>query len=158
MISWLASRPTYVSMGTQGRSYIKFADGKSEWVGPEEMSGSLHESSSSSVVSVAFGGEVEDYAIVWDCGDCTYSGVPKDVHSFIRSNGHERVQSLSLGPNGSYWLEMSHHTWWSGSAQFIKDMKKIERRGGTAKFVDFGANNTHIIRYSYDHNEGSWDN
>merc|ERR1712112_431231 len=28
------SKPTYVALGSQDRYYVKFANGKSEWVGP----------------------------------------------------------------------------------------------------------------------------
>ena len=36
-------RPTYIAMGSQNRYYIRLSNGKSEWVGPENMTKALND-------------------------------------------------------------------------------------------------------------------
>ena len=50
------SSPAYVSIGTSHRYYIKFADGTSEWSGPDEIRNTiLKYKESARVKTVAFG-------------------------------------------------------------------------------------------------------
>ena len=53
--------PTYVALSGDNRYYIKFADGKSEWVAPDSFSDKIH-AQSRGVRTVAFG---EDWDVVY---------------------------------------------------------------------------------------------
>ena len=137
--------PTYVAMGSEGRYYVEFEDGQSEWIGPESMSKALKQNNYS-VVNVSFGSSFDDYAIVWEDGAYSYRGVPTKANNVLNSNQNETLLNLSLGPNGEYWIKMSHSSWWSGGTAFMKSMKN--KKGSDVQFVDFGSDSAYILRYS----------
>ena len=35
---------------------------------------------------------------------------------------------MAWGPNGEYWICMSHHSWWCGGKEFIKSMDKLKAK------------------------------
>jgi hypothetical protein len=131
-------------MGSEGRYYIEFEDGQYEWVGPERLSKDLKKNDSF-VVSVAFGENFDDYAIVWEDGSYSYSGIPTKAANVLVSNKNKTLLNIALGPNGEYWINMSHMSWFQGSTEFLTSMK---RKGRDVKFVDFGSDDTYILRYS----------
>ena len=135
-------RPTLVALGSEGRYFIQFADGKFEWVGSDEM-GEKVKSNSSRVVSVSFGQHFNDYVIVFEHGGFSYSGVLA-VDNIIRSNGKKKLLGMALGPNGEYWLKMEHMFWYQGSTEFQNAMKKDR----AVKHVSFGIDDNFLIRYS----------
>ena len=53
---------------------------------------------------------------------------------------------MSWGPNGEYWICVSHHSWWCGGTEFLKSMDKL--KGRDVEFVDFGSDNGYVLRYS----------
>ncbi|GFH52418.1 hypothetical protein CTEN210_08894 [Chaetoceros tenuissimus] len=59
--------PDYIAMGSLDRYYIRFANGKSEWVGPKDMT-ELLQNTNRKVKSVAFGEDFETYFIVFEDG------------------------------------------------------------------------------------------
>jgi len=77
-------RPTYVSLGSEGRYFIKFAQGASEWVGPEAMTGVLEDRALTTkhggVRSVAFGEGVDSYFLVFNDGWWDYAGGLYTLH------------------------------------------------------------------------------
>ena len=137
--------PTYVAMGSEGRYYIEFEDGQYEWVGPERLSKDLKKNDSF-VVSVAFGENLEDYAIVWEDGSYSYSGIPTKAANVLVSNKNKTLLNIALGPNGEYWIKMSHMSWFNGGTEFLTSME--QNKGRDVKFVDFGSDDTYILRYS----------
>ena len=136
-------RPTLVALGSEGRYFIQFADGKFEWVGSDKMGEKLK--SNSSVISVSFGQHFNDYVIVFEHGGFSYSGVPVAVDNILRSNGNKKLLGMALGPNGEYWLNMEHRFWYQGSTVFQNAMKKEDR---AVKYVSFGIDDNFLIRYS----------
>ena len=99
----------------------------------------------SSVRSVAFGRDFEDYAIVYEGGDSSYSGVPTKVANILRSHKKATLLSIALGSDGEFWIQMSHRDWWNGGQEFLGVIKKL---GSRVKFVDFGTDNAYFIRYT----------
>jgi len=139
--------PEYVALGTHGRYYISFADGKSEWSGPDEMTKAINNSGCNSVIkSISFGGNYGDYFIVFKCGRYCYSGVPIKFHNILNSNHDKQIETAAIGPNGSYYLKLNNGiSWWSGIPTGVTNA--IDKQHGTITFVDFGADGNFFVRY-----------
>ena len=75
--------PIYVSLGSEDRYYIEFADGKSQWIGPDDLSDALNEEATRSVASVAFGEDMNSYFIVFKDGGWSYYNVPSDLDDLV---------------------------------------------------------------------------
>ena len=89
--------PTYVALGTMDRYYIKFANGKSEWVGCEDMSKTLQESTRA-VRTVAFGEDWDSYFVVFDDGYWAYKNVPTGLCDQVKKrNSRADLAAVSLG-------------------------------------------------------------
>ena len=85
-----ASAPKYVALGSQGRYYVKFASGKSQWVGPEEMGETLQESNRK-VRIVTFGEDWGTYFIVFEDGGWHYDGnIPDGLSNLLKQRDHSR--------------------------------------------------------------------
>ena len=83
---------------------------------------------------------------VWEDGAYSYRGVPAKAGNVLNSNKNETLLNLSLGPNGEYWIKMSHYSWWWGGTAFMKSMEN--KKGSDVQFVDFGSDSAYILRYS----------
>jgi len=147
--------PTYVAMGTEGRYYIEFADGKTEWVGPKAISKYLQNPeafgahSRDGVRSVAFGEDSDTYFIVYEGGHWKHDGsIPAGLVDLLKRREHVGdLDHVSLGPGGEWYVAATNgRAWWGGVpddfGEFIKDMKN------SIEFVDFGERGSYIIRYN----------
>ena len=138
--------PTYVSIGTKGRYYIKFANGKSEWVGSDAMGETLH-AESRSVQSVAFGSDFESHFIVFSDGWWSYNNVPLALVAKIGARDRRSdLACVSLGPDGEWYMKANNgKSWWGGvSDRCSNEIKSIKDR---IKFMDFGDDDSYLIRY-----------
>jgi len=139
--------PEYVAMGNMDRYYIRFADGKSEWVGCEGMSDEL-KTTTRRVKSVAFGERWDSYFIVYTDGWWSYSGIPDELSQLMKTrNKRSDLECVSLGPDGEYFVSAKNgRAWWGGtSCDNIDAIAKIRDR---VKFIDFGDDNTFLCRYT----------
>jgi hypothetical protein len=147
--------PTYVAMGSGGRYYIEFADGKSEWVGPKAICKYLQNPeafgvhSRDGVRSVAFGADFDTYFIVYNGGYWNHGGgIPTGLVDLLeRRECAADLDHVSLGPGGEWYLAATNgRAWWGGVpddfGEFIKDVKN------SIEFVDFGEGGSYIIRYN----------
>ena len=141
--------PTVVSLGSQGRYYIRFENGKSEWAGPESLSETIKEDLSRTPVSVAFGESWGAYFVVFQDGGWAYRGeIPTGLRNALTSNKDKSIEFGSLGPNGEYFLRAKSGRIWLGGCS-----TEFNRRitGGTRKKlcrVHFGDNEAYICRYN----------
>eukprot|EP00949_MAST-11_sp_MAST-11-sp1_P003661 g3661.t1 len=136
--------PIYVSMGSFNRFYVRFADGRAKFSGPKEMNIRLKKATSSPS-SVTFGRDMKSFAILYENGTYTCENVPLKVSNILRSNRNKTLLAIALGPDGEFFIRMSHRSWHSGSSKFLDAMVPSSRH---VKFVDFGENGSFIIRYS----------
>ncbi|KAL7470846.1 hypothetical protein ACHAXS_011127 [Conticribra weissflogii] len=139
--------PVYVAMGSQDRYYIKFADGKSEWVGCDEMGTEL-KSNSRTVKTVAFGEYWDSFFIVYTdgCGVCKH--IPTALLELLRTRqSRADLECVSLGPDGEYFLSAKNgRAWWGGLTHSnIDSIKEVRDR---IKFMDFGDGDSYFVRYS----------
>lgn len=140
-------KPTYVALGSQNRYYIKFADGKSEWVGCNAMTELLN-TSKRSVATVAFGGSYDSYFVVFDDGFWQCSTIPSGLTDLLgRRNNRGDLKCVSLGPRGEYFLAAKNgRAWWNGLTS--EGMKRVASIKDRVQFMDFGDNGTYLVRYT----------
>eukprot|EP00944_MAST-04C_sp_MAST-4C-sp1_P011908 g11908.t1 len=133
--------PEYVSLGTDNRYYIRFADGKSEFVAPDKMNKAI-DNNTSGVKIVSFGADWDDFIVIFNDGAYNSHGVPSKVLNCINSNRNNTVEHVAIGPNGSYYLELSNgRVWWCGIPDDVTN-------GINMKFVDFGREDyQYFVRY-----------
>jgi hypothetical protein len=144
-------KPVYVALGTQNRYYIKFDNGKSEWVGCEHM-GEYLQKDATQVATVAFGDEWDSYFVVTKGGGYGYQSVPTGLtdkiaareQSMSKSGGD--LRSVSLGPGGEWCLEaLNNRMWWGGlSSEAYDELRSIKDR---VTFMDFGDDDSYFLRY-----------
>ena len=135
-------------MGSMDRYFIRFADGKSEWVGCDAMGNDL-KGNSREVASVAFGENWDSYAIVFKDGGWSYSGVPFGISDLIRRRQSKcDLKCISLGPNGEYYVSAKNgRAWWGGMTE--ENLETIRKHyKDRMKFLDFCDDNQYIIRFS----------
>ena len=137
--------PEYVAMGSEDRYYVLFADGKSEWVGPNSMHKALE--GDWPVKSVAFGQTWESYFIVYEDGGYIYCDVPEELVEIIESRQRKTdLVSVSLGPEGEYYLKVRNgRAWWGGMASSA--LADIDHVKDLVTFLQFGDNESYLCRY-----------
>ena len=146
--------PKYVALGTRGRYYISFEDGKAEWEGPKSLNECLREASSSSqkVSSVAFGGKLDTYFIVFEDGSWEYEGsdIPDGLEEILEDReDRDDLVCVTLGPNDEWFLKAKNgKMWWGGVSNELDDVFD-EMAEGKKKlnFVDFGEYGSYFMSY-----------
>jgi hypothetical protein len=144
--------PTYVALGSNGRYYIEFDNGSSQWhMGCDsDLEADLREGG---VATVAFGGVHDSYFVVRNSGSWSCWNVPQGLTDLIEERGCAAetadLVAVSLGPDGEWWLKARNgRTWWGGtSTQLDRCLQKYGRRGSVT-FVDFGRDDTYLVRYT----------
>ena len=123
--------PTFVAMGTNGRFFVKFADGTAEWEGDaphvrrEHMSPYTPDGHTTdkfneqiktrarTAVAVAFGQD-DAFFIIQSNGGFAHSGnIPDGLYRDIRRREHrgKDLADVNLGPRGEWWVSWTDGTW-----------------------------------------------
>ena len=108
--------PTYVALSGDNRYYIKFADGKSEWVAPDSFSDKIH-AQSRGVRTVAFGEDWDTWFIVFNDGWWSWDGdIPDGLLQRLTSRDKRAdLTCVSLGPSGEWYVSAQNRkAWWGG--------------------------------------------
>mmetsp|Transcript_90442 Transcript_90442/g.240218 ORF Transcript_90442/g.240218 Transcript_90442/m.240218 type:complete len:131 (-) Transcript_90442:12-404(-) len=130
-------------MGSLGRWYVRFANGKEWAVAPRRFWDDVRERGGGRAIkTVAFGEDWDAHFIVFADGWWTCSGsVPEDMMEKIESRGCAAdLDFVSLGPNGEWFLSAKNgRAWFSGI-----DMGKH----GNLRSVVFGDNGSYMVRHS----------
>ena len=140
--------PLYVALGSQDRYYIRFQDGKCEFVGCDAMIQTLQKKQISRTVrTVAFGGDWDSYFIVYSDGGYEYSSIPLALHKLIKSrNGKCDLACVSLGPSGEFYVRTQNEkAWWGGMT--TKNLQTVSSVKDRITFLDFGDDDTYFLRY-----------
>lgn len=140
-------KPIYVAIGSLDRYYIRFADGKSEWVGSDALT-KLLKNNTRKVATVAFGESFDSYFVVFEDGYWQYSGIPSALSDLLeRRKRLSDLKCVSLGPNGEYFISAKNgRAWWGGLPN--NAFKTASSIKGRIKFMDFGANDAFLMRYT----------
>ena len=140
--------PVHVSVGSQSRYYIKFSDGQTQWVGPEDLHTELKDTKRS-VQSVAFGEDWSTFFVVYKDGYWKWGG---DIPSGLRKKLTDRdrksdLKHVSLGPCGQYYISVANgRAWWGGIGDGASE--SIRPYKDRITFMDFGDHeNTCFVRY-----------
>ena len=129
--------PTYVAIGSDDRYYIQFADGKSEWVGCENMGNEI-KNCSALIKTVAFGESWGSYFLVSQDGDYSYCNIPSDLEEFVEKSGS--LNCVSLGGDGAWYAEASDgRASWGAGFQDRATWEALNRIAQRLTFLDFGS-------------------
>ena len=162
--------PTFVAMGTNGRFFVKFADGTAEWEGDaphvrrEHMSpytpdghttdkfNEQIKTRASTAVAVAFGQD-DAFFIIQSNGGFAHSGnIPDGLYRDIRRREHrgKDLADVNLGPRGEWWVSWTDGTWAVGghSRRCRDDLEELAQDGWSAKEIVFGPGSDYLIRFS----------
>ena len=142
-----ASSPDYVAMGSLDRYYIRFANGKTEWVGgSSSLHETLREKSCWDIKSIAFGEDFEDVFIVYTNGGYNYWGCPAGLTDKINARGRRAdLQHVSLGPNGEWFLKAQNGKCWLGGTSV--ELRETFRSKNVTN-VFFGDDWSYLVRYN----------
>jgi hypothetical protein len=136
-----SSPPTYVSLGSKGRYYATFEDGKKVWEGPQPMDLFFLKKP---VRCIAFGRTVNDFIVVYEDGTWKHSGtIPRDLENLLHSKNGETilVSCITLGVNGEYFLkDRRGNMWWGGLSDVVHEVvDEVLEDGNEIDFMDFGS-------------------
>lgn len=142
--------PDYVALGSNGRYYIRFANGKSEWMGPAgDLSDVLK--GGREVASVAFGKDWEDYFVVFEDGGYQSYGAPYGLAEKLKARGKRGdLEKVTLGPDGEWSLWAKNgRAWWGGmDTDTLNKISNLQKEGNNITDLKFGDNGRYFIRYS----------
>ena len=140
--------PTFVALGSQDRYYIRFADGKSQWCGPDSLSEALHETDRT-VKCIAFGEDWDSWFVVFTDGWWRCNDVPEGLSNKIEARDcRSDLDFVSLGPNGEWMLAVRNgRMWWGGLSD--EGYEAIDQVKDRITFADFGNDRSYFIRYEW---------
>lgn len=90
-----------VAIGTEDRFYLRFADGKQEWVASDECTTAIK---SKAVAKVSFGRDWDDFVVLHKDGSCTWAGLPSQLEAKLDGLGPKSppLSTVNLGPEGEW--------------------------------------------------------
>jgi len=143
--------PAYVALGSEDRYYIRFTDGSSQWsaVDGDNFSESVRAGSSKGGIrSVAFGKPGCWFIVYENGGWSNLSGSP-GLNNKIEARGKRAdLKCVSLGPNGEWYLAAENgRAWWGGYSNDSFLESQIKNINNRITFMDFGGNDTFIVRF-----------
>jgi murein DD-endopeptidase MepM/ murein hydrolase activator NlpD len=151
--------PEYLSMGSEDRWYVRFEDGKSQWVGCKFMTAELQ---STDVVpwTVAFGKSSGSFFIVFEDGSFSYQNIPNALEEFIDNleESHPKLEQVSLGPKGEWFVETDtgERSWGSLSPKCRKHIEDYEKFDNVfVKTIVFGADDQYLFEWECVEKAGS---
>jgi hypothetical protein len=151
--------PEYVSMGSEDRWYVRFEDGKSQWVGCKFMTAQL-QITDVTPWNVAFGKSSDSFFIVFEDGSFSYQNIPNALKEFIDSleESHPKLEQVSLGPKGEWFVETDtgERRWGSLSPKCRKHIEDYEELEHVfVKTIVFGADDQYLFEWECVEEAGS---
>jgi hypothetical protein len=146
--------PTCVALGSNGRYFIGFEDGSSEWIGSTAVDAAFENGMlTGEIATFSFGDDDYAYFYVTKSGNYGYAGVPVGMSELMTSRNHKRdLKAASLGPDGEWFVSAQNgRSWCGGWTDELRDaVWDIEREGGTVTFIEFGDDGTFILRHTWE--------
>lgn len=140
-----APKPVYCALGSQGRYYVSFANGKAWFVGPEDFNDEIN-STHRTIATIAFGEDWDTYFICypdgwWKCGGNPPSGLMDKIR--VRNSAAD-LEAVSLGGEGEWYLKAKNgRSWWGNTGH-------IDMSGGfhnRIRNMHFGDDGAFVIRH-----------
>jgi len=151
--------PEYVSMGSKDRWYLRFEDGKSQWVGCKFMTAQL-QSTDVTPRTVAFGKSSGSFFIVFEDGGFSYQNIPNALEEFIDNleESNPKLKQVSLGPKDEWFVETDNgeRGWGSLSRKCRKHIENYEEFDNVfVKTIVFGADDQYLFEWECVEEAGS---
>lgn len=149
--SRMASRPSYVALGTRDRYFCAFHDGSFTCKGPKGLDKELKKLSKPPQ-SVAFGPTWDTFFIVFHNGSWKFQGrsIPEQLEERLKARqDRPDLLCVHLGPHGEWFLKARNgRMWWGGvgeeTDQAILDLLEA---GHSLNVMDFGADHSYFVSY-----------
>ena len=142
------SRPAYVSLGSRDRYFCSFHDGSHAFKGPKGLDRELRKLKKPPA-SVAFGSTYDTFCLVfkdgsWKCGG---RGIPTDLMEHLGER--KDVQTVTLGPEGEWFLKLRGGTmWWGGiHSELDAAIQDLLESNHYIHFLDFGEGGSYFVSY-----------
>ncbi len=130
----------YVALGTKGRYFVNFKNGKKCWEGSKSLDSYVLKRN---VKCIAFGKSKEDFFCVYEDGSWKCHGnMPGGLEKLMADRDHlGDLHCVTLGANGEYFVKaMNGRMWWGGVTDEIDQVfdEMVSELNKTLEFVDFG--------------------
>lgn len=133
--------PHAISLGTNDRFYIKFANGSHLYSAQNGLEEEMC-ANATSVRMVAFGESKDSFAILRNDGSVTCRNLPVEIAKALTLH-NKRIRFLSLGPSGEYFARCQDGSHVVGGLDSIK-LEYLNQIVGNLREVVFGGPNIFI--------------
>ena len=140
-------RPTYIALGSNDRYFVQFENGEKKWSESERTSFHGIVSKNDDLRFVAFGPAWDSYVLATE-SFMDWNNVPRQLDWILR--GTRPIQSVSLGPNGEFFVAWKDGGFKGGgwSQDLLDKLVEMKGNGWHVRDMKFGESDTYIIRYS----------
>lgn len=103
--------PTAIALGTEGRYFMQFANGKELWYGSQNFKAEI--ASNYGVKMVAFGEHFNSYFVFYEDGSAEWCNLPTTMHKFLkgRRKNLPGIDFVSVGKLGTYFIRFEDGSW-----------------------------------------------
>jgi len=141
--------PIDAAIGSEDRFYLRFADGKQEWIASDECTADIK---TKPVARVSFGSDWGEYCIIYKDGSCKYADVPSQLEAKLRTPRPKKapIAAVNLGPEGEWFISFADGTWeMGGCSDSLHDkVDSIVKSGAQIRLIVFGANDAWVVRHT----------
>lgn len=132
-----------ITLGTRGRYYAAFSNGKELWYGNKAMDEAIREKP---VKMVAFGEAFDSYFVLHEeQGSCSWWNIPEELEEYV-DHGAAWVDYIAMGPKqGQFFVSFLDNSWRAGGLNDT-DMQFLTSIPGRVKEVTFSEDGF-IVRY-----------
>lgn len=142
-------RPTAIALGTEGRYFMQFANGKELWNGSDSFEEEI--AHNAGVKMVAFGEEFDSYFILYK-NSAAWRNIPKAMEDYVEVHSRQgdlpNVAFVSLGEGRRYFIRFEDGSWRAGGLRPVekKLVDQINAKGNIREMY-FGAGGM-VLRYN----------
>lgn len=142
----------FVALGPDGNFFIKFTNGKMEWVAKPSFQRAIKKGASERALyvdKVAFGAN-GSWVILWTDGSIDYEGAPRDLAAQLDAVAEgPGLRDVSLGPHGEWFVIFKDHSVQANNllTALHSALARIKQAGGRVRSVAFGEMNSWYVRY-----------
>lgn len=143
----------FCALGPEDHYFIKFVNGKMEWVAKDSFQRSIRhgiEDNGLYVDKVSLGPN-GSWTISWSNGITEHEGIPPDLAAVIEDANENgpNVREVNLGPSGEWFAILSDNSVQANNLPdaLHKTLSKIKTDGGRVRSIVFGNNSSFYVRY-----------
>lgn len=149
--SRMASRPSYIALGTRDRYFVTFHNGSFSCKGPKGLDRELRKLTKPPM-SVSFGQSWDTFFVVFSDGSWKLAGrtIPDDLEEKLAAReDRPDLVCCHLGPSGEWFLKTrSGRMWWGGiSDEADAAIIDLLDSGHEINVLDFGEDGSYYVSY-----------